>query len=72
MGWTHQHDPECPVTRDRRNLLIKLAEARKAGDETLVRALEGAGIEYDNGGDQEVECCTCFLRHRLNQEGGGA
>lgn len=61
MSWTNEHSTRCPVTRDRRNLLAKLAEAREAGDTPLVAALEGAGIEYDNGGDQETENCTCGM-----------
>lgn len=53
MTWTNQHDPKCPVTRYRRELLADLA--RDPGN----RYLLGAVPEYDDGGDQEVELCEC-------------
>lgn len=66
--WENQHDPECPITQERRDLLAALRAAQAANDAGRVAALEGAVVEYDGGGDQEVEGCTCFMRHRLNDD----
>ena len=65
--WVNQHAPACPVTRHRADLLSLLeADPKNAG-------LLGAIPEYDGGGDQEVENCTCRpgLVLRLQAERAG-
>jgi hypothetical protein len=51
--WDSQHAANCPVTKEREDLLAKLA------DDPHNPYLLGAIPEYMKGGDQEVENCTC-------------
>lgn len=55
MNWKIKHDDDCQVTVDRAGLLAELAADPKNP------YLLGALPEYDNGGDQEVELCTCGI-----------
>lgn len=61
--WVNEHTPECPVTAGRMKLLDDL-DARPGDD-----YLNGALPEYDNGGDQEVELCTCSRRWSFDTNG---
>lgn len=56
--WTNQHAASCQVTKDRANLLERLAN--DPGNPYLL----GAVPEYDNGGDQEAENCDCGAYRR--------
>lgn len=49
--WATEHTEACPVTRYRAELLAL---------ETMEPEVQrGAAAEYEAGGDQEVELCTC-------------
>jgi len=51
--WVNQHADDCPVTKERADLLDKL------GEDPTNPGLLGAVPEYDEEGDQEMENCTC-------------
>ena len=51
--WVNQHEPDCPITKHRKDLLNDLAQ------DPTNQYLLGAVPEYDEGGDQEVELCIC-------------
>lgn len=53
--WVNQHSDECPVTHGRRGLLADIEADTGTGRDGLL----GAVPEYDGGGDQEAELCTC-------------
>lgn len=55
LTWRSEHGLECPVTYWRERLAADLDQA----SDTDRPALLGAVIEYDDGGDQEAELCTC-------------
>ena len=55
--WQQEHSPDCPVVRYRADLLLSLAT------DPNNPYLLGALPEYDNGGDQEAENCTCGHWH---------
>lgn len=61
-AWEVIHDEACAVTRERRDLLADVAKA--ANDPDQLAYLHGAVVEYDKGGDQEVENCTCPVADR--------
>jgi len=52
-NWENEHAQDCQVTRDRKSLVEALL--RDPSSEYLL----GVVPEYDKGGDQEVENCTC-------------
>jgi hypothetical protein len=54
MRWENEHDPSCPVTEQRIDLLKQL-------DYEATPYLLGAVPEYQAGGDQEVELCECGI-----------
>lgn len=53
MNWQNAHADTCAVTAARIDLLAKLR------DDPENPYLHGAVPEYDGGGDQEGELCTC-------------
>lgn len=53
VKWDREHAADCPVTKERADLLDRLQS--DPGNEYLL----GAVPEYQAGGDQEVENCTC-------------
>jgi len=53
ITWDNVHDDACPVTGARASLVKELH--RNPHDQYLL----GAVPEYDHGGDQEAELCTC-------------
>ena len=53
MQWATRHTEGCPVTVARASLLADLER------DPASPGLLGAVPEYDNGGDQEAELCTC-------------
>jgi len=55
--WQQEHSPDCPVVRYRADLLRELAA------DPNNPYLLGALPEYDGGGDQEAENCTCGHWH---------
>lgn len=59
VAWQDEHDGACPVTADR----TRLADELQADPQN--RYLLGALPEYDGGGDQEAEGCTCgaYAKH---------
>lgn len=56
MTWNTQHDETCPVTEARRDFLRNRKLIALGHGERVAHAIE---VEYDNGGDLEVELCTC-------------
>lgn len=52
--WENEHDPSCPVTAGRIDLLKEM-------DYETSPYLLGAVPEYQAGGDQEVELCQCGI-----------
>jgi len=60
--WVNKHASDCPITYERKDLLDKLSE------DPTNSGLLGAVPEYDEGGDQEVENCTCHLSYWLKGE----
>ena len=53
ITWRSEHSVACPVTHWRERLLADLEQDPE--DPYLL----GAVPEYDEGGDQEAELCTC-------------
>jgi hypothetical protein len=53
MQWQNTHRDECPVTTGRRMLSDDLEQ--RPDDPYLL----GAVPEWDRGGDEEAEACTC-------------
>lgn len=51
--WKNKHSEDCAVTKERASLWASFVADPTNG------ALHGAVIEYDGGGDQEIENCTC-------------
>lgn len=61
--WSTQHADDCPVTRHRAELLVEIGDTQFGTDRMAY--LMGAVPEYDLGGDQEVELCTCGTAGRM-------
>lgn len=68
MKWEQVHTDDCSITRERAEVMdeiatttVKLLAAQRAvkAHEDYLAVMYGAFREYDNGGDQEVENCTC-------------
>lgn len=62
MTWKIEHAPDCSVTKERADLLADIAAAEDpmcGAPAGRLAYLRGAVVEYDEGGDQEVENCTC-------------
>ena len=72
MNWHNQHTDDCAVTVARVSLLAELAASdAEQGDSGRHAYLLGAVPEYDNGGDQEVELCTCSRRWSFSTDDEG-
>jgi hypothetical protein len=62
MEWQNEHAPSCPVTAGRASLADALARDPRDA------ALLGAVPEWDAGGDEEAEHCTCGLGGTVTAE----
>lgn len=69
FGWNNAHHETCEVTKERAGLESAVRNAFNGGErEGDIEYLIGAWREYDNGGDEERELCTCDFFDGMTHE----